>query len=160
MQLIIATGSDATIFPNGQAEIDYLWGQYRRMDNIDIVDEHFYRNPDWFLDSALATASHLATNTCYWFGNGRFYGWEGVGCCAGTCTHVWHYAHAVARLFPQLERSLREMADFGAGFDPCAVGDADFGFEFGGAGGEVHGSAVAQGLGGGQQVNGAVDDFG
>ncbi|MBN2506657.1 MAG: hypothetical protein JXQ71_08180 [Verrucomicrobia bacterium] len=74
--------------------------------------------PYWFLDRTMAPTSHLATSTCHWLGNGRFYGWEGVGCCPGTCTHVWHYAHAVARLFPPLERSLREMADYGAGFDP------------------------------------------
>ena len=50
--------------------------------------------------------------------NGRFYGWEGVGCCEGTCTHVWHYAHAVARLFPQLERDLRRRTDFGLAQNP------------------------------------------
>ncbi|MBU4459378.1 MAG: hypothetical protein KJ579_02325 [Verrucomicrobia bacterium] len=73
--------------------------------------------PRWLLDRTFATVSHLATNTCFRFANGRFYGWEGVGCCAGTCTHVWHYAHAVGRLFPALERSAREMADYGAGFE-------------------------------------------
>lgn len=73
--------------------------------------------PHWFLERTMAPTSHLATNTCYWLGNGRFYGWEGVGCCAGTCAHVWHYAQAMARLFPELERSVREMADYGAGFD-------------------------------------------
>jgi hypothetical protein len=30
---------------------------------------------------------------------------------------VWHYAHAPARLFPQLERDLRERTDFGIAFD-------------------------------------------
>lgn len=73
--------------------------------------------PYWFLDRSLANASTLATSTAHRFRSGRFYGWEGVGCCAGTCTHVWHYAHSVARLFPDLERSAREMADFGVAFD-------------------------------------------
>src|SRR5690606_2128617 len=46
--------------------------------------------------------------------------WEGVGCCHGTCGHVWNYAHALARLFPELERSVRTMQDFapGIGFNP------------------------------------------
>ncbi len=69
--------------------------------------------PHWFLERTLANASILATSTSHWFANGRFYGWEGVGCCEGTCTHVWHYAHAVARLFPALERNLRQRTDFG-----------------------------------------------
>ena len=85
--------------------------------------------PYWFLDRTLCNVSVLATSTCYRFANGRFYGWEGVGCCEGTCTHVWHYAHAAARLFPELERSAREMADFGAGFDP-RTGLIDFRGEF------------------------------
>lgn len=50
MQLIAATGSDGTIFPNGYAEIEYLWSQWRKL-KPEIVDEHFYRKPDWFLES-------------------------------------------------------------------------------------------------------------
>jgi uncharacterized protein (DUF608 family) len=74
--------------------------------------------PYWFLDRTFLNISILATSTCHWFKTGRFYGWEGVGCCEGTCTHVWHYAHAVARLFPQLERDLRRRTDFAAAMDP------------------------------------------
>jgi len=87
--------------------------------------------PYWFLDRTMANTSTIATSTSYWFASGRFYGWEGVGCCPGTCTHVWHYAHAVGRLFPELERSAREMADYqeGAGFNP-KTGLIDFRGEF------------------------------
>jgi uncharacterized protein (DUF608 family) len=73
--------------------------------------------PYWFLDRTFANTSILATSTCDRWRNGRFWCWEGVGCCIGTCTHVWHYAHAVARLFPELERSTREIQDLDTGFD-------------------------------------------
>jgi uncharacterized protein (DUF608 family) len=73
--------------------------------------------PHWLLDRIHMPVSTLATSTVQWRRNGRFWGWEGVGCCAGTCTHVWNYEHAMARLFPELERSVREMQDFGEGFD-------------------------------------------
>lgn len=69
--------------------------------------------PHWLLDRIHYTVANLATSTAQWFNNGRFWGWEGVGCCHGTCTHVWNYAHALARLFPELERSAREMQDLG-----------------------------------------------
>jgi hypothetical protein len=55
----------------------------------------------------------LATSTCHRLGTGRFWAWEGVGCCPGTCAHVWHYAQAMGRQFPELERILRERTDFG-----------------------------------------------
>jgi uncharacterized protein (DUF608 family) len=74
--------------------------------------------PHWLLDRLFSTTSTLATSTCQWWGDGRFWAWEGVGCCHGTCTHVWNYEHTMARLFPQLERSAREMQDYApaAGF--------------------------------------------
>ena len=74
--------------------------------------------PRWFLDRTLLNASILATSTAQRFASGRFWGWEGVGCCEGTCTHVWHYAHAMARLFPDLERNLRTQTDFARALDP------------------------------------------
>jgi uncharacterized protein (DUF608 family) len=76
--------------------------------------------PHWLLDRLHSTVANLASTTCQRWKNGRFWAWEGVGCCRGTCGHVWNYEHAMARLFPQLERSVREMQDFapGVGFYP------------------------------------------
>jgi non-lysosomal glucosylceramidase len=89
--------------------------------------------PWWLLDRVHSTVANLATTTAQWWENGRFWGWEGCGCCHGTCGHVWNYEHAMARLFPELERSVRELQDFapGAGFNPQSGaigfrGDNDF----------------------------------
>lgn len=73
--------------------------------------------PHWLLDRIMMPISTLATDTCQWWANGRFWAWEGVGCCDGTCTHVWNYAQGMAYLFPELERSAREQQDLAAGFD-------------------------------------------
>ncbi len=76
--------------------------------------------PYWLLDRLHSTVANLASTTCQWWGDGRFWAYEGCGCCPGTCGHVWNYEHAMARLFPRLERSVREMQDFasGVGFIP------------------------------------------
>lgn len=79
--------------------------------------------PHWFLERTFANTSTLATTTCHRFG--RFWAWEGVGCCPGTCTHVWHYAQAMARIFPELERDVRERVDLGIGFN---AQDGEIGF--------------------------------
>ncbi len=72
--------------------------------------------PRWLLFRLHAPVANLATGTVLWWGNGRVWGWEGVGCCGGTCTHVYNYAQAHACLFPELARTVRQMQDFGAGF--------------------------------------------
>ena len=74
--------------------------------------------PHWLLDRLHMPVANLATGTCQWWANGRFWAWEGVGCCEGTCAHVWNYAHALAHLFPELERSVREMQDLGEALHP------------------------------------------
>jgi uncharacterized protein (DUF608 family) len=62
-----------------------------------------------------AIASNLAiikSPTVLRQSSGNMWGWEGcfttVGCCHGSCTHVWNYAQSIPHLFPALERTLRE----------------------------------------------------
>jgi uncharacterized protein (DUF608 family) len=68
--------------------------------------------PGHAIESIANNLSILKTPTCLRLEDGSFYGFEGCistgGCCEGTCTHVWNYALALCRLFPRLERSLRE----------------------------------------------------
>ena len=65
------------------------------------------------IDAISSTMSVLKTPTVLRLENGEFYGWEGLhtdkGSCEGTCTHVWNYAYALCFLFPDLERSLRDV---------------------------------------------------
>jgi uncharacterized protein (DUF608 family) len=86
--------------------------------------------PYWLLDRVMGNNATLATSTSNRFANGRFYGWEGIGCCEGTCGHVYAYAQGMARLFPDLERTVREMVDFGLAFHPD-TGIIEFRGEFG-----------------------------
>lgn len=86
--------------------------------------------PWWLLERSIVPTDALATNTCHRFADGRFWFWEGIGCCHGTCTHVWGYAQAIGRLFPEVERYLREEIDFGRAFH-ADTGAIDYRAEFG-----------------------------
>lgn len=94
----------------------YVFDHYPRLSHeTRLWHDTYYDStlPHWLLDRLHYPVCNLATGTCQWWKNGRFWAWEGVGCCHGTCTHVWNYAQAAARLFPELERSAREMQDLG-----------------------------------------------
>ncbi|MBN1909377.1 MAG: hypothetical protein JW818_06540 [Pirellulales bacterium] len=106
-------------FPTAAKVVDYLNANFDELrGNTWLWHDTWYDStlPHWLLDRLFSTTGNLATGTCYWWGNGRFWAWEGVGCCPGTCGHVWNYAQTLGRLFPRLERSAREMQDFDAGF--------------------------------------------
>lgn len=74
--------------------------------------------PQWLLDRSILTANTLQTENCFFADGKRFWAWEGIGCCHGTCGHVWQYSQAHARLFPQIERNLREVTDYGIAQKP------------------------------------------
>lgn len=87
----------------------------------DLFHDSYYRHttlPYWLNQRIMMPVSTLATETCQWWANGKFWAWEGVGSCDGTCTHVWNYEQALAHLFPDLERNIRERTDFGTSFLP------------------------------------------
>jgi|CZKR01.1.fsa_nt_gi uncharacterized protein (DUF608 family) len=69
--------------------------------------------PTYVLDAISANLAILKSPTVLRLENGDLWGWEGcfpdAGCCHGSCTHVWNYAQAFPHLYPQLERTLREL---------------------------------------------------
>lgn len=67
--------------------------------------------PYWLLDRITSQVAVLRSQTCFWGKDSYFGAWEGCnldcGCCQGNCNHVWHYAQAHARLFPEIARLMR-----------------------------------------------------
>lgn len=68
--------------------------------------------PPEAIEAVAANLTILKSPTVLRQTDGRLWCWEGCcdsfGCCHGSCTHVWNYAQAIAHLFPELERSLRQ----------------------------------------------------
>ena len=144
-KISLAAGAKATVsfaiawrFPNHKAPVGQ--GHYyaeRFPSSLAVVDHYAATNentyqivrmwhetwydstlPHWLLDRSFLNLSILATTTSLRMEGGRFWGWEGVGCCQGTCSHVWHYAQSIGRVFPELERITRENVDYGLAFQP------------------------------------------
>jgi uncharacterized protein (DUF608 family) len=108
-------------FKDAVAVAEYVRDHFSRLSRLTrLFHDTYYHStlPHWLLDRLIMPVSTLATDTCQWWRNGRFWAWEGVGCCEGTCTHVWNYAQAMAHLFPEFERSARTQQDLGPAFDP------------------------------------------
>lgn len=120
----------ATVFENSAKTADYcldnfdsLLGRTRRFTDI----LHSTTLPPEVIDAAASNLSVLKSPTVLRLEDGSFYGWEGVHCdtgsCEGTCSHVWNYAYAMCFLFPELERSIRELE---LDYSTDADGDMDF----------------------------------
>ena len=109
-----------TQFKSAAEVAEYIAKHFDRLKgNTLLWKETWYDSslPYWFLERTFVNISTLATTTTHRFQSGRYYAWEGVGCCHGNCTHVYQYAHAVSRIFPELERDTRERVDLGIGFE-------------------------------------------
>lgn len=109
----------ATRFKDAGAVSAYLQSNFEKLTKTTELWSSTWNDstlPYWFLERTFINIDTLATANTYRFADGRFWSWEGVGACAGTCTHVWQYAQAVARIFPELERDLRHRVDLGVGF--------------------------------------------
>ncbi len=67
--------------------------------------------PPEVVEAVAANLGILKSTTVLRQEDGRLWCFEGcnetAGCCHGSCTHVWNYAQAMAHLFPDLERGLR-----------------------------------------------------
>jgi non-lysosomal glucosylceramidase len=80
--------------------------------------------PDVVKEAALFNLSTLRSQTCFRTADGSLFAWEGcndnVGCCWGSCTHVWNYEQATPFLFGSLATSMRRV-EFGTQTDSTGL---------------------------------------
>ena len=106
----------ATVFENSVSSALYSLSNYEDFYNKTVQFKNALHNstlPSAIIDAASSNLSVLKSPTVLRLEDGSFYGWEGVGeesgSCEGTCQHVWNYAYAMCFLFPDLERSIRDV---------------------------------------------------
>jgi len=109
-------------FDSSLAVVEYLRHNFDRLQEETRRFRRAFHDsslPYYLLDAISSQTSTIRTPTCLWAEDGRFYGFEGCcgastthcclsGCCPLNCTHVWNYEMALSRLFPSLERTMRE----------------------------------------------------
>ena len=106
----------ATIFENSASSAVYSLQNWDSLYNRTLRFKNALHNtsvPDAVIDAVSSNLAVLKSPTVLRLEDGSFYGWEGVhekeGSCAGTCQHVWNYAYALCFLFPDLERTVRDL---------------------------------------------------
>ncbi len=106
----------AVLFDSAAAVGAYALQNWEKLDtSTDLYRKTLFGStldPD-VIDAAASTLSVIKSPTVFRLENGAFYGFEGVhehvGSCEGTCQHVYNYAYALCFLFPELERSIRDL---------------------------------------------------
>ena len=106
----------AKSFCDAAAVADYCFANWARLKEETFLfrDTLFQSEvPECVLDAIQGNLAILKSSTCLRLQDGAFYTFEGSnadsGSCEGSCTHVWNYAYALAFLFPERERSMREL---------------------------------------------------
>ena len=104
--------------------LDYAFDNYKDLrEKTELFRDCLFETtmPPAILDAVSSQISTIRSPTCFWTEDGRFHGFEGCsgastgcscmvgGCCPLNCTHVWNYEQTLSRLFPELERSMREV---------------------------------------------------
>lgn len=106
----------ATIHEDAWAAARYLAREKPRLEaQSRAFEDAIYSTslPGYVIDAITANIASLRSHCCFRVEDGSFLGWEGirdyVGCGQGNVNHVWNYAQTVAYLFPELERSMRDI---------------------------------------------------
>lgn len=112
-------------FKNIDAVIQYWQDNYSVLRQAaQVFSQAFHDStlPPEVIEATSANLCILKSPTVLRQTDGQLWGWEGTWLesaegnrtgVSGTSTHVWNYAQAIAHLFPQLERGLRE-TEFGS----------------------------------------------
>ena len=113
----------STLWPNASDAASSVAKQEEELRSTtqDWVDSWYDSTlPYWLLERAFIPIDCMQTQLTFRLAeqDGRYGLAEGVNCCEGNCTHVWHYAQGLARLFPVIERECRDKVDFGLSFKP------------------------------------------
>lgn len=95
IKLICSSGTD----PNGE-RFDYLNGQLRRL-NADLIDEHYYRKPEWFLQNARRYDNYPRTGSKVFGGEYASH----VDKTVGLNRNTWLAALSEAAFMTGLERN-------------------------------------------------------
>lgn len=113
----------ATVFPDAVAAADHVAQQWHELRTKSLQWSDALTGsslPDDAVERLAAQLAYLRSPTCFRTADGRFYGFEGIrgastptwpqhgGSCPLNCTHVWNYEQAISRLFPELERDMRD----------------------------------------------------
>lgn len=96
IKLIVSAGPGS----DGE-EFDYLWKQHREL-NSDIVDEHYYNKPEWFLNNAGRYDKYTRNGPKVFAGE---YAAQSVAVCSPDNKNTWLCALSEAAFMTGLERN-------------------------------------------------------